>query len=155
MPPAFHVLMKYVRCKEGILQLITLIAVIFTLFMIYRFRHQLVDFRYYAQYGYLGLLLFNIIGAAALVLPVPIDVAIIVAGALLNPLLVSLVASTGQVLGEMTGYLLGYSGRPVIENRDIYTKMHDWMRRRGSLTIFVLKERRGVSSLSCQSSESR
>jgi membrane protein YqaA with SNARE-associated domain len=59
-------------------------------------------------------------------------------GAILNPVLVGIVSGIGGTIGEMTGYLLGYGGRLAVENIGIYTRMVQWMKRWGSVTIFVL-----------------
>jgi membrane protein YqaA with SNARE-associated domain len=48
------------------------------------------------------------------------------------------VAGAGQALGEMTGYLAGYSGQELIDNSPRYEKLVSWMRRYGAVTIFVL-----------------
>ena len=59
-------------------------------------------------------------------------------GATLHWPLVGLVAGIGEALGETTGYLAGFGGRAVIENRQLYTRMQYWMEHHGMLTIFVL-----------------
>jgi len=58
-------------------------------------------------------------------------------GAAFNPLLVGLAGATGGTMGEMTSYMLGYSGRGVVQNRRLYDKSAQWLNRWGSLTIFV------------------
>jgi uncharacterized membrane protein YdjX (TVP38/TMEM64 family) len=59
-------------------------------------------------------------------------------GAVLAWPLVGLVAGIGEALGEITAYLAGMGGRAVIENRDIYDRLHYWMENHGMLTLFVL-----------------
>jgi membrane protein YqaA with SNARE-associated domain len=89
-------------------------------------------------YGYLGVFIISIISSASIVLPVPSWILVAALGAILNPVLVGIVSGIGGTIGEMTGYLLGYGGRLAIENVGIYTKMVQWMRKWGSVTIFVL-----------------
>ncbi|MFC1975951.1 hypothetical protein ACFLXQ_06095, partial [Chloroflexota bacterium] len=52
--------------------------------------------------------------------------------------LVGLVAGIGEALGETTGYLAGFGGRAVIENRQMYARIQYYMENHGMLTIFVL-----------------
>jgi len=99
------------------------------------FRHQLASF---AAYGYLGIFAVSVVGNATVLLPVPSLLAVFAGGTAFNPWLTGLVAGVGEPLGEMTGYLAGYGGRAVIENRARYEKMLQFMRHRGFITIFVL-----------------
>ena len=89
-------------------------------------------------YGYLGVFVVSLVGNATVIFPVPSLVAVFAGGTALNPLLVGLVAGVAEPLGELTGYLAGYGGSPVIENREMYGRLVGWMRRHGYLTIFVL-----------------
>ena len=63
---------------------------------------------------------------------------VVTLGGVLNPLLVGLVSGVGGILGETTGYLLGYGGRAAIENVRLYQRMEHWMRRRGAIILFVM-----------------
>lgn len=88
--------------------------------------------------GYPAVFLISLIGNATIILPTP-SMAVVfgVAGAL-NPVAVGIVAGLGSALGELTGYLAGVGGRIVVEDREIYDRIEQWMRRRGVLIIFVL-----------------
>jgi membrane protein DedA with SNARE-associated domain len=59
-------------------------------------------------------------------------------GTIFNPYLVGLAAGSGAALGEITGYLAGFSGQAVIENREWYDRITLWMKKYGDLTIFLL-----------------
>lgn len=59
-------------------------------------------------------------------------------GAVLYWPLVGLVAGLGEALGETTGYLAGFGGSAVVENKELYARLHYWMEKHGMLTIFVL-----------------
>jgi len=89
-------------------------------------------------YGYLGVFLISIITCSSIVVPVPGWILVATFGAIYNPILVGVVSGLGGTIGEMTGYLLGYGGRLVVENVGIYTRMVQWMKRWGSVTIFIL-----------------
>jgi uncharacterized membrane protein YdjX (TVP38/TMEM64 family) len=71
-------------------------------------------------------------------LPFPTAVLIVNAGLILNPVLVGVISGAGATIGELTGYLAGYSGRMVIKDTPTYERIVGWMRRWGSWTIFVL-----------------
>jgi membrane protein YqaA with SNARE-associated domain len=41
-------------------------------------------------------------------------------------------------LGELSGYLLGFSGKTVIERTPVYVRMENWMRKYGEWAVLVL-----------------
>ena len=59
-------------------------------------------------------------------------------GTIFNPLAVGLVAGAGAALGELVGYLAGFSGQAVVERADMYDRLTRWMQRNGALTVFFL-----------------
>jgi membrane protein DedA with SNARE-associated domain len=59
-------------------------------------------------------------------------------GAKFSPLLVGLAAGAGATLGELSGYLAGYSGQAIIENQKRYNQLVHWMQKNGPLTISLL-----------------
>lgn len=89
-------------------------------------------------YGYPGLFLLNLLASATLILPAPGLALAFAAGAALNPWLVGLAVGSGSTLGELTGYLAGFSGRGAIEDDPQYARIHGWMTRFGLWVIFVL-----------------
>ena len=93
---------------------------------------------HFVAYGYPGVFLISLAANATLIFPVPSLALVFALGWVLNPVLVGLAAGLGEALGELTGYLAGYSGQAVIENREIYDRLHGWMRRYGWATIFFL-----------------
>jgi len=58
-------------------------------------------------------------------------------GAAFNPVLVGLVAAFGGTIGEITGYVLGYSGRRILPSDNIYTKAEKWLREWGTMAVFI------------------
>jgi len=89
-------------------------------------------------YGYPGIFLFSILANATILVPVPGVVFTSAMGAIFNPLLVSLAAGAGAALGELSGYLAGFSGQAVVENSERYERVVGWMRKYGDITILVL-----------------
>lgn len=88
--------------------------------------------------GYPGIFLISLLSNATLILPVPGVLFTSAMGAVFNPLWVALAAGTGATLGELTGYMAGFSGQGVIENRKWYDKVTAWMKKYGNLTVLVL-----------------
>lgn len=88
--------------------------------------------------GLLVLFFLSLVSNATLILPVPGLALTALAATAGNPLAIGIVAGLGQALGEITGYLAGYSGQELIDNSPRYARMAIWMQRYGALTIFVL-----------------
>jgi membrane protein YqaA with SNARE-associated domain len=89
-------------------------------------------------YGYIGAFIISALSASTIIVPVPGLLIIFTLGAVLNPLLLGVISGIGGTLGELTGYLLGYSGRAAIQNMKLYHRMEYWMRRWGGITLLVL-----------------
>jgi uncharacterized membrane protein YdjX (TVP38/TMEM64 family) len=88
-----------------------------------------------------ALFLASVISSATLFLPVPGLAITTLVGSLLNPLAVGVVAGIGQTLGEITGYLAGYSGQGLVNRSKTYERVEGWMKRNelmGELVVFVL-----------------
>ena len=88
--------------------------------------------------GYAGIFLVSLVGNATVIMPAPSLTLVFAMGSALSPWLVGLAAGTGEALGELTGYGLGFGGQALIENRRVYDYLAGWMERRGDITIFVL-----------------
>jgi membrane protein YqaA with SNARE-associated domain len=89
----------------------------------------------------LGLLLFfvlQIVSNATLLLPVPGLMLTSLVGSHVDPLLVGVIAGVGQTLGELTGYLAGYSGQTLLPDTARTRAVSGWMRRYGVVALFVL-----------------
>jgi membrane protein YqaA with SNARE-associated domain len=66
-----------------------------------------------ANYSYFGLFIVQVISSASILIPVPGYIAILVAGARLNPLGIAISSGLGSAVGEFTGYMLGVGGMKV------------------------------------------
>ena len=89
-------------------------------------------------YGYPAVFLVSLVSNATIILPVPGLAVSSLMGSVFNPLLVGLVAGIGQALGELSGYMVGFSGQTLIDRGRAYDRLFRWMSRHGTLTIFVL-----------------
>ncbi|MFC1902163.1 VTT domain-containing protein [Chloroflexota bacterium] len=87
--------------------------------------------------GYLGAFLISLISNASIVLPTPSLLLLFALGAAFNPILVGVVGGVGGAIGELSGYIAGHSGRAIARNDKWFNRAERWMRRRGTLTVFV------------------
>lgn len=91
-----------------------------------------------AVYGYPGIFVLSFLAYATVLLPAPGVAVVFTMGSVFNPIGVALAAGTGAALGELSGYLAGFSGQAVVERVEIYERLTKWMKRNGSLTVLVL-----------------
>jgi uncharacterized membrane protein YdjX (TVP38/TMEM64 family) len=114
---------------------LALIAVIAITLFVYAIRDQAHQLQ---RYGYPGLFVLSILANATVILPAPGLAITFAAGGVFSPFWVGVVTGTGAALGELTGYLAGFSGQAVIENRQLYDRLTGWMKRYGAATVLVL-----------------
>lgn len=101
---------------------------------IYVFRDS---FRHLASLGYIGIFLLSILANATIILPAPGVAFVFGMGAVLNPFFVALAAGTGAAIGELSGYIAGYSGQAIIQRSRYEQQLEGWMRKNGGWTIMI------------------
>ena len=118
------------------LRIFAILIVIGITVSIFIFRDQVAELK---TYGYLGAFLISLTAAATVILPVPGIVLIAALGTVegYNPVLIGLSAGAGAALGEITGYIAGYSGQIVAENTELYIRLEKMMNRRGTIILFL------------------
>jgi membrane protein YqaA with SNARE-associated domain len=126
-PPSSH--------KIRAARIVSLLVVIALSIYIFSIRDRAAE---YAVYGYPGIFLLSFMAYATVLLPAPGAALVFTMGAILNPIGVGLAAGAGAALGEMSGYMVGFSGQAVIERTAIYEKLSQWMQRNGFLTVLLL-----------------
>lgn len=87
-------------------------------------------------YGYFGIFIISLMASATIIIYIPAFPVVFVMGAILNPWLVGLMVGLAEPIGELTGYMAGYSGKVTLQNRKFYPKLERWMQRRGPLLLF-------------------
>ena len=123
------------KFQMNVLRTLALLAVVGLTVFIYMIRDRVGDF---AAFGYPGIFIIALLANATILLPAP-GVAIIYAmGAIFNPLGVGLAAGTGGAIGELSGYLAGFSGQAVVERTDVYNRIKPWVKKYGGWAILVL-----------------
>jgi len=118
-----------------VVQILTVIAILAALGAALYFRERLQELK---QYGYAAVFLVGLISNATIIFPVPGLAVSSVMGGVFNPWIVGLVGGVGQALGELTGYMAGYSGQRFVDGNPAYNRLTRWMQQYGALTIFVL-----------------
>lgn len=90
------------------------------------------------RFGYPGIFLVSVLSNASLLLPVPGLIITSSMGAVFNPFWVAVAAGSGAAVGEISGYLAGFSGQMMVERRDLYQKIKKWMDKYGGFAILFL-----------------
>lgn len=121
--------------STNILRILAIAAVIGITVYIFSIRDHVKD---YAAYGYPGIFLIALMANATVFLPAPGVAVVFAMGSIFNPFGVALAAGTGGALGEISGYLAGFSGQAVVEQTDIYIKINPWINQYGAWAILVL-----------------
>ncbi|HEX6034021.1 MAG TPA: VTT domain-containing protein [Anaerolineales bacterium] len=119
----------------NLLRILALFAVVGITLYIYSIRERVAEFQ---QFGYPGIFLIAMLANATVLLPAPGVAVIYAMGAIFNPLGVGLAAGLGGTVGELSGYLAGFSGQAVVERMDIYNRIRPWVDKYGGWAILVL-----------------
>lgn len=123
------------RFLKNVLRLLALFAVVAITLYIYSIRDRVEEF---AGFGYPGIFLIALLANATILLPAPGVALIYAMGAIFNPLGVGLAAGAGGTIGELSGYLAGFSGQAVVERMDVYNRIKPWVDKYGGWAILVL-----------------
>ena len=102
---------------------------------IFSIRDHVQDF---AGYGYPGIFLVMLLANATVIIPAPGVAVVFAMGNIFNPFWVALAAGTGGAIGELSGYLAGFSGQALVENTRAYNRVAPWVQKYGAWTILTL-----------------
>ncbi len=116
-------------------RIVALLLVIGLTVYIYSIREQAESL---AQYGFAGIFLLSLLSYATILLPAPGLAIVFAMGGVFPPAGLALAAAAGAALGELSGYLAGFSGQAIVERGNRYERLQGWMKRNGPATIFVL-----------------
>ena len=100
--------------KEKIFSLLCLLIVIGIILLTFLFRDSIEK---YSEIGYFGVLIACMASTATILLPAPGIIVVLQYAYDLNDFYVILIGALGTALGEITGYLIGYSGSKLINCR--------------------------------------
>jgi membrane protein DedA with SNARE-associated domain len=122
------------RLWINVLRVVALAAVVAVTIYVYDLREHIREF---AALGYPGIFLIALLANATVFLPAPGVAVVFAMGSIFNPLGVALAAGTGGTLGELSGYLAGFSGQAIIERTGVYERVEPWITKYGGWAILV------------------
>jgi membrane protein YqaA with SNARE-associated domain len=121
--------------KVAIARILALLMAIAISVLVYAIRDQVEILR---RYGYPGIFLLSILANATVILPAPGIALTFSLGGLLNPIAVALAAGAGAAIGELTGYMAGFSSQGVFDENDTYQRLKGYMERYGAITVMLI-----------------
>ncbi|MBC8334219.1 MAG: VTT domain-containing protein [Anaerolineales bacterium] len=113
---------------------LSIIAVIALSAFIFSVRDQAEQL---ASYGYPGIFLISLLSNATVLLPAPGLAVVFTMGSIFHPFGVALAAGTGGAIGELSGFMAGFSGQAVVERMDIYERIIAWVEKYGTFAILI------------------
>ncbi len=117
-----------------------LLVIVITVGIFYFYRHYPGRIEELKAYSYLGAFVISVTFNATLILPAGNMMILTALGANMpmpSPIIIGLVGGAGAAIGEIIGYIAGYSGRSLVARSKMYGRVEGWVRRWGTLTIFV------------------
>jgi len=88
-------------------------------------------------YGYPSVFLVSMVWNSTIIYPIPSFWIYYPLGSVFFPPLLGLVGGAGAAIGEMTGYMVGYGGRGILQRRrgKMYTRVEGWLKKWGFIFI--------------------
>jgi membrane protein YqaA with SNARE-associated domain len=98
------------------------------------------EFLRFARYGYIGVFIISFLADITLFVPVPSLFIVFTLGAVLNPLLIGLIAGAGETVGSMVVYVTGLSSAKAFHALDhrVMDRFRTWIKTRGALSVFIM-----------------
>jgi membrane protein YqaA with SNARE-associated domain len=123
------------KWRLNVIRLVVFVFVISLTVTLFLFQEQIKNL---GAYGYPGIFVLSILANATVIIPLPGVLLTAAMAVILNPFWVAIAAGSGAALGELSGYLAGFSGQAVVERADRQERLVNWMRKYGDVTIVVL-----------------
>jgi len=123
------------KTRLTFLRMLALLGVVALIAALFLFRDQVKKLE---DYGYVGIFLLSIAANATIIIPLPGVAFTTVMGAIFNPLGVAVAAGLGAAIGELTGYMAGFSGQGVAERAVLYNRLTTWMKAHQNLAYGVI-----------------
>lgn len=94
----------------------------------------------FSRYGYIGDFIISFLAGVTVLVPVPSVFVVFTLGAMLNPILVGLIAGAGETIGSMVVYMTGLSSARAFHALDhgVMEKFRTWIKTRGAFSVFVM-----------------
>jgi membrane protein YqaA with SNARE-associated domain len=123
------------KWRKHVIRLLVFLFVISLTVTLYIFQDEIKNL---GAYGYPGIFIVSILANATVIIPLPGVLLTATMAVILNPFWVAVAAGSGAALGELSGYLAGFSGQAVVERVDWHERLINWMRKYGDITVLVL-----------------
>jgi membrane protein YqaA with SNARE-associated domain len=118
-----------------IVRILVLVGVVAFIAALFIFRDQVKKLE---NYGYAGIFLISIAANATIIIPLPGVAFTTAMGAIFNPIGVAVAAGLGAAVGELSGYLAGFSGQAVMERAALYNRLTKWMQAHQNLAYLMI-----------------
>ena len=118
-----------------IFRILGLLAVVGLSALIFAFRDQVKTL---TGLGYPGIFLIAMLSNATVLFPAPGVAVVFAMGGIFHPLGVALAAGTGGAVGELSGYIAGWSGQAVVERMDVFERVAPYIKKYGPFGIAIL-----------------
>jgi len=108
-------------------------------FLLFRFQDVFrLSLQSYGWLAYAVVFAVSLLSSCTIFIPTPGAAIMLAAATVWSPVLVGIAAGTGDAIGEMTAYWVGYTGEKIIvdEHLPAYQKAARWMDRYGAWAIF-------------------
>jgi membrane protein YqaA with SNARE-associated domain len=121
--------------RLAVLRILALLGVVALIVALFVFRDQVKKLE---NYGYVGIFLISIAANATIIIPLPGVAFTTAMGAIFNPIGVAIAAGLGAAIGELSGYLAGFSGQGVMERAALYERLTKWMKEHQNLAYVMI-----------------
>lgn len=121
--------------KQRLISACILVCALGLTFILIQNRQQIQQF---GSLGYPGIFLVALLSSATVFIPLPGIMFTTAMGAVFNPFWVAVAAGLGAGLGEFSGYLVGFSGRELVERTHWHVRVEGWIKKYGVWFIMGL-----------------
>jgi len=121
--------------KQRLISIFILISVIAITAVLLYFRQ---DIQKFGTLGYPGVFLIALLSNATVLIPLPGLMFTTAMGAVFDPFWVAVAAGLGAGLGEISGYMVGFSGRELVQKTRWHFTVERWITKYGVWVILGL-----------------
>lgn len=121
--------------KQRVISALIIFGVIGLTALLIANRQQIQKF---GSLGYPGIFLIALLSSATVLIPLPGIMFTTAMGIVFNPFYVAVAAGLGAGLGEISGYMVGFSGRELVNKTAWHEKVEGWIKKYGVWVIMVM-----------------